>query len=104
MIEKIIESLDYFSNEGNRKLEQKLRVFLAELDKDLTKAEYVMPTDVSKALDELHEALEDVIDFMEENDLTEEEVVSGEDEDEDEDGDDDIVGIIDDDDDDSEAP
>ena len=84
MLEKLIASLDYFDNNGNGKLEAKMRVLINELDTDLDKAGYVVPERVELALKQLNETLEDVIDFEAENDLPDDEIVSAELEDEDE--------------------
>lgn len=78
MLETIIDSLDYFDNLGNNKLERELRIALKELDKDLLAAGYAAPKNVIEALNNLHEALEDVQTIEDENDLTEEDIVDAE--------------------------
>lgn len=85
MFEALVNSLDYFDNEGRNKLEQKLRAFMNSLNKDLQASGYVPPKSVTEAYVELVEALEDVIDFEEVNDLDEDEVLGTDDNDEDDD-------------------
>lgn len=91
MFEALENSLDYFDNEGNNKLEQKLRAFISELNADMIRAGYIPPKNVSEAYVELNSTLEDVIDFVEDNDLDEDEILGIPDN---EDEDDDIIEVI----------
>jgi|SRR6478736_1986272 len=78
MLEPLINSLDYFDNQGNTKLERDLRIFLKELDKDLVAAGYAAPKIVIEALNNFNETLEEVEAFVDDNDLTDSEIVDTE--------------------------